>query len=82
MAITNKNNRIDEMTWRKEFTKLLHNKLKCTGITEEQLAAETGISRITINKYLDQRATPSGYHLNLIAEYLKCSVSELAEIRQ
>lgn len=82
MAITNKNNRIDEMTWRKEFTKLLHNKLKCTGITEEQLAAETGISRITINKYLGQRATPSGYHLNLIAEYLKCSVSELAEIRQ
>ena len=82
MAITNKNNRIDEMTWRKEFTKLLHSKLKCTGITEEQLAAETGISRITINKYLDQRATPSGYHLNLIAKYLKCSVSELAEIRQ
>ena len=82
MAITNKNNRIDEMTWRKEFTKLLHNKLKCTGITEEQFAAETGISRITINTYLDQRATPSGYHLNLIAEYLKCSVSELAEIRQ
>ena len=82
MAITNKNNRIDEMTWRKEFTKLLHNKLKCTGITQEQLAVETGISRITINKYLDQRATPSGYHLNLIAEYLRCSVSELADIRQ
>ena len=82
MATTNMNNQIDEMTWRKEFAKLLRYKLRCTGISQEQLAAETGISRITINKYLDQRATPSGYHVNLIAEYLKCSVSELAEIRQ
>ena len=81
MAITNKNNRIDEMTWRKEFTKLLHNKLKCTGIMEEQLAAETGISRITISKYLNQRATPSGYNLNLLAKCLNCPVSEIVDIR-
>lgn len=82
MVTTNMNNRIDEMTWRKEFSKLLHNKLKCTGITQEQLAAETGISRITISKYLNQRATPSGYNLNLIAKCLNCPVSEFADIRQ
>lgn len=81
MATTNMNNRIDEMTWRKEFAKVLHNKLKCTGITEEQLAAETRISRIIISKYLNQRATPSGYNLNLIAKCLNCPVSELVDIR-
>lgn len=82
MATTNTNNRIDEMTWRKEFAKLLRDKLRYEGITQERLAAETGISRITISKYLNQRATPSGYNLNLIAKCLNCPVSEFADIRQ
>ena len=82
MATTSMNNRIDEMTWRKEFSKLLRDKLRHEGIKQEQLAAETGISRITISKYLNQRATPSGYNLNLIAECLRCPVYEFADIRQ
>ena len=73
---------VDEEVWRKEFASRLRKMMYYRCISQERLSEETGISRITISKYVNGKATPNGYNLNRIAECLNCPVSEFADIRQ
>ena len=72
--------RMEEDEWRLIFSSKLIKKMRRFGITQTGLSEETGISRITISKYLNGRATPSTYNLQLIARTLRCSPSELLYI--
>lgn len=71
---------LNEEDWRFEFANRLRKKMRRFGATQDTLSEETGISRITISKYLNGRATPSTYNLQLIARALRCSPSELLYI--
>ena len=72
---------IDEEKWRKEFSLKFNKKMSLTPLTQEDLSELTGISRNTISKYTNGKATPSAHNLCKIARALGCSVSELSEFR-
>lgn len=67
----------NELKWRTTFGKNLDHKLHNVSKSQDLLAFETGISPVTINKYIKGRATPSAYNLRKIARALRCSVTEL-----
>ncbi len=67
----------NENEWRSTFSRNLDHKLYNVGKSQDLLAFETGISPVTINKYIKGRATPSAYNLRKIAAVLQCSVAEL-----
>lgn len=71
---------VDEEIFRNRFARCLRNKLYNLGMSQEKLSELTGISYVTISKYMTGKATPSYYNVNRIARALKCSVSEL-EVR-
>lgn len=66
-----------EDEWRNTFGRNLDHKLYNVGKSQDLLAFETGISPVTINKYIKGKATPSTYNLRKIAQALQCSVTEL-----
>lgn len=68
---------VTEHEWRKIFSKNLTRKLRNFGMTQDELSYITGISQVTISKYINCKATPSTYNVRKIAKALKCSVSEL-----
>lgn len=71
---------VDEAIWRKEFSERLTKKMRYTGINQERLSSETGISSVTLSKYMNGKATPSGYNLDRLSRALKCSIYELTYI--
>ena len=72
---------IDEETWRNNFAAKLNEKIRVNCMDQGLLAERTGISQVMISKYLNAKATPSFYRIEQIARALKCSVSELGNIR-
>lgn len=73
---------IDEIAWRNNFSSRLINKMRKVGIGQEILSDRSGISRVTLSKYMNGKASPSGYNLERLARALRCSISELTSIRQ
>ena len=71
---------ISEKEWRKYFSRNLNHKLRNISMTQDALSELTGISTITISKYSNGKATPSGYNLRKIVKALNCSVRELTDI--
>lgn len=67
---------MDEDEWRRCFANKLNRKMRNISRSQNFLASETGISRMTISKYINGKATPSAYNLKKIADALRCSVSE------
>ena len=67
----------DEESWRNNFAERLANKMRKKCYTQERLSDETGISRVTINKYVNAKAIPSVYNLEKIIKALNCSMHEL-----
>ena len=67
----------EEDEWRDEFAYRLNRRMRLRGISAGELADATGISRATLSKYLNGRATPTGYMLYRLATELGCSMSEL-----
>lgn len=72
---------VDEDNWRIEFSNNLRKKMLKIHVSQEELSERTGISQVSISKYLNCRATPSGHNIDLMARALHCSVSELMNIR-
>lgn len=72
---------MDEREWRLAFAQRLHDKIRKMGISQDDLSMLTGISRVTISKYLNAKATPSGINIDRLAWALKCSSSELINFR-
>ena len=66
-----------EEEWRKIFSKNLIHKLRNIGMSQDMLSYVTGISQVTISKYINGKATPSTYNVRKIAHALKCSINEL-----
>lgn len=67
-------NTMTELEFRKEFSKRLYRFLYWKGITQDDLAKKTGISRVSINKYLNCRSTPSFYIIDKITKALGCPI--------
>ena len=70
----------DEEKWRNEFSNRLCGRMRVLGISQWELARTTGISEVSISRYMNGRATPSGYNLDRISRALNCSSSELIDI--
>lgn len=63
--------------WRNNFSRKLNKRMLRYGVSQEELSAKTGISRVTLSKYQNGKALPSGANISRIAEVLHCSVNEL-----
>lgn len=68
---------VDEKEWRKIFSNNLTRKMRNFGMTQDELSYITGISQVTISKYINCKATPSTYNVRRISKALRCTVSEL-----
>lgn len=73
---------IEEIMWREEFAKRLCKKMKINCVSQETLSDLTGISKVTLSKYMNGLATPSSYNTDRLAKALKCSSSEFMNIRR
>lgn len=73
--------RLDEDMWKDNFAKRLTNRMRTGCISQSILSDLTGISMVTLSKYMNGRAIPSGYNLDRIARALKCSIAELTDAR-
>ena len=68
---------MDEDIWRKNFSRRLRRRMEYIGVSQEWLSDKTGISQVTISKYLNGKSSPSGYSMERIARALGCTVGEL-----
>ena len=69
-----------EDQWRQEFANRLCALMLSKGITPWQLSEMTGISEVSISRYRNGKATPSGFNMDKICRVLDCSSSELTDI--
>ena len=67
----------NEEDWRIIFSENLNRMIKKRHMTCKELSKLTGISRPTISNMVRGKSTPNSYNVQLIAEALQCSVSEL-----
>jgi DNA-binding Xre family transcriptional regulator len=69
----------DEAEWREVFADRLSEMICTKGLTQQSLADYTGISKGSINKYINRQATPSAYALTKLARALDCTVMDLTD---
>lgn len=72
---------MNEEDWRIDFSSNLYHKMRKAGYVVDTLAEATGISPVTIRKYVNGQATPNTHNTYKIAKILKCHISELTEPR-
>ena len=65
--------------WRKEFSIRLQTILSDRGWSQCDLAERTGISQVSISKYMNGKVLPNSYTTMRIARALECSVTELTD---
>lgn len=70
-----------EDIYRKSFAAKLYNKMRVNGISQEELADMVGVSRVSMSSYMNGRSMPNIYILNKLAKALKCTITELGEVR-
>lgn len=75
-----KHNIVDEDEWRMEFANRLNKKMRDACMSQYTLSERTGISLVTLSKYMNGKATPSCYNLDRISRAFKCSSSEFTNI--
>ena len=73
-----KNERVDisEEDWIKDFSMTLKHKVSMSGLTLQDISDITGISKVSISKYMNGKSIPSHYNMLKIARALNCSVYE------
>lgn len=76
----NDNRDVNEDSWREMFSIRLCGKMRLRAMSRWKLSELTGISEVTISKYMNGKATPSAYNLRKIAIVLECPISELMNI--
>lgn len=67
---------LSEDEWTKSFSVTLKQKVSTKGLTQKDLSDATGISKVSISKYMSGKSIPSYYNMIKIAQVLDCSVSE------
>ena len=70
---------LDETEWLNIFSGNLASLLDETGMTQRELSEATGISKGTINKYINKRQFPNVINIIKIARALDCDPSELID---
>lgn len=70
---------LTEEQWRRQFSIRLNTKMGQFGMSRDKMSELTGISVVSLSKYCNARATPSGHNIRRIAKALRCSVSELTD---
>ena len=68
---------MSENECRREFSIRLYKTMIRKGMAQNELSERTGISEVTISKYMNGKATPSFYNVDKIAKALNCSVEDL-----
>lgn len=68
---------LTEEQWQMEYIRRVKHYMKLKGFTQKALAEKAGLSVASINKYLNAKATPSGYNNAKIAKALGCLPSDL-----
>lgn len=68
---------ITEDEYRHEFGIRLYQAMTRRCVSQIELSEMTGIGRITINRYINYKVTPSLYNADKIAKALKVSINEL-----
>lgn len=68
--------KITEEDWVKDFSMILRQKIFLRGMSQGDLSEATGISKVSISKYMTGKSIPSYYNMTKIAQALECSVSE------
>ena len=72
---------VSEEDYKREFSRQLKRRMIFAGITQESLAERTGISKVMLSNYMNAKSLPSTFNLFKIAQVLRCSTSDLSEIR-
>lgn len=78
-TITDEDPYTDERIWRMEFANRLRRRMMVCCLRQETLSEISGISTVTLSKYVNAKATPSTFHLRKLARALKCSTAELTD---
>ena len=68
----------NEEEWRNAFARRLYRMICLRGLSQDDLAYETGISTGAMSRYVNGYSTPSVYKLISIADVLGCTLDELA----
>lgn len=70
---------LPEEEWLERFGRRLCYKMKKARISQGELSEMTGISKVSISKYMNGRAMPSAYNIKKIARCLGCYYRELTD---
>lgn len=70
----------DETSYRKTVQICLGSIMRMRRVSRQELSDITGLSEVSISKYLNGKATPTLYHAEKIARALDCSVSDFYKI--
>lgn len=70
---------LSEERWRAEFVFKVRHRMMRKGLTQKDLAEMSGVSLMSINKYLNMKSTPTAYTVMKIANALGCSSTELTD---
>ena len=70
-------NELTEQRHKSEFGYNLRRMMRLKGINQIQLAEFSGVSKYSINHYINGKASPSLYNAGRIADALDCSISDL-----
>lgn len=72
----------DEGEWRRNFARNLSQRMRLRGFTQKDLSEDSGVSPMSISKYLNWKSTPSGYTIQRLADALGCFPDDLTQIRE
>ena len=65
--------------WLKEFSRKIKKKMKFKRITQIELAASIGISRLTVSRYVNGQRVPDYLTLKKISKVLNCPLDEITD---
>ena len=68
----------DESRLRKEFGIRLRKMLYFKGVSQEELSEQTGLSKVTLSKYMNGRSIPNYFKAKKIADALECSLDDFS----
>lgn len=68
---------MSEEKWRLGFSRRLLKRMRVCGFNQEMLAEKTGLSVMTVSRYLNGKSLPNIYRAEKLAEILHCTVEDL-----
>ena len=74
----NNKNYISEDEFRRKVGMIIKQMLTDKGMTQKELSLITGISIVSINRYIKGKATMNTYNANKIANAFGCRLSDLS----